>query len=137
MADGDPDDRFLMKQALAENKLSDKIEFIENGVELMDYLLQRAKYALNKPIKLGLILLDINIPKMDGREILRQMKSDKELRRISAVVLTASQAEGDIFQTYDLGMNSFICKPTSFQDLVEVTREIGNYWFGIVVLSPK
>ena len=137
MADGDPDDRFLMKQALAESKLSDKIEFIENGVELMDYLLQRAKYALNKPIKLGLILLDINIPKMDGREILRQMKSDKELRRISAVVLTASQAEGDIFQTYDLGMNSFICKPTSFQDLVEVVREIGNYWFGIVVLSPK
>jgi len=137
MADDEPDDRFLMKQALAENKLSDKIEFIENGVELMDYLLQRAKYALNKPIKLGLILLDINIPKMDGREILRQMKSDKELRRISAVVLTASQAEGDIFQTYDLGMNSFICKPTSFQDLVEVVREIGNYWFGIVVLSPK
>ena len=137
MADDEPDDRFLMKQALAENKLSDKIEFIENGVELMDYLLQRAKYALNKPIKLGLILLDINIPKMDGREILRQMKSDKELRRISAVVLTASQAEEDIFQTYDLGVNSFICKPTSFQDLVEVTREIGNYWFGIVVLSPK
>ena len=137
MADGDPDDRFLMKQALAENKLSDKIEFIENGVELMDYLLQRAKYALNKPIKLGLILLDINIPKMDGREILRQMKSNKELRRIPVVVLTASQAEEDIFQTYDLGVNSFICKPTSFQDLVEVVREIGNYWFGIVVLSPK
>ncbi len=126
-----------MKQALAENKLSDKIEFIENGVELMDYLLQRAKYALNKLIKPGLILLDINIPKMDGREILRQMKSNKELRRIPVVVLTASQAEEDIFQTYDLGVNSFICKPTSFQDLVEVTREIGNYWFGIVVLSPK
>ena len=137
MADDEPDDRFLMKQALAENKLSDKIEFIENGVELMDYLLQRVKYALNKPIKSGLILLDINIPKMDGREILTQMKSDKELRRIPVVVLTASQAEEDIFQTYDLGVNSFICKPTSFQDLVEVTREIGNYWFGIVVLSPK
>jgi CheY-like chemotaxis protein len=137
MADDDPDDRFLMKQALAENKLFNKIEFIENGVELMDYLLQRAKYALNKPIKPGLILLDINIPKMDGREILRQMKSNKELRRIPVVVLTASQAEEDIFQTYDLGVNSFICKPTSFQDLVEVVREIGNYWFGIVVLSPK
>jgi len=103
----------------------------------MDYLLQRAKYSLNKPIKPGLILLDINIPKMDGREILRQMKSNKELRRIPVVVLTASQAEEDIFQTYDLGVNSFICKPTSFQDLVEVVREIGNYWFGIVVLSPK
>ena len=137
MADDEPDDRFLMKQALAENKLSDKIEFIENGVELMDYLLQRVKYALNKPIKSGLILLDINIPKMDGREILTQMKSDKELRRIPVVVLTASQAEEDIFQTYDLGVNSFICKQTSFQDLVEVVREIGNYWFGIVVLSPK
>ena len=137
MADDDPDDRFLMKQALAENKLFNKIEFIENGVELMDYLLQRVKYALNKPIKSGLILLDINIPKMDGREILTQMKSDKELRRIPVVVLTASQAEEDIFQTYDLGVNSFICKPTSFQDLVEVVREIGNYWFGIVVLSPK
>ena len=137
MADDDQDDRLLMKQALAENNLADVIEFVENGVELMDYLRQEGKYAHEKTTRPSLILLDLNMPKMDGREALRLIKSDPELRRIPVIILTTSQAEEDIFKTYDLGVNSFICKPVSFQDLVVVAREIGNYWFGTVAISPK
>ncbi len=137
MADDDPDDRMLMKQALAENELENVIEFVENGADLMDYLYKRGKYELEKTFRPGLILLDLNMPKMDGREALRLIKSDPDLRRIPVIVLTTSKAEEDIFQTYDLGVNSFICKPVRFQELVEVTREIGNYWFGTVALPKK
>ena len=134
MADDDPDDRMLMKQALAENELPNVIEFVENGADLMDYLHKRGKYVSEKTFRPSLILLDLNMPKMDGREALRLIKSDPDLRRIPVIVLTTSKAEEDIFQTYDLGVNSFICKPVRFQELVEVTREIGNYWFGTVAL---
>ncbi len=134
MADDDPDDRMLMKQALAENKLPNDLDFVENGADLMDYLYKRGKYTFEKTFRPGLILLDLNMPKMDGREALRLIKSDPELRRIPVIVLTTSRAEEDIFQTYDLGVNSFICKPDRFQQLVEVTREIGNYWLGTVAL---
>ena len=137
MADDDPDDRLLMKQALAENGLPNLIEFVEDGVDLMDYLHQRGKYTHGKTTKPGLILLDLNMPKMDGREALRLIKANPEFRRIPVVILTTSQAEEDIFQTYDLGVNSFICKPVSFKDLVEVTREIGNYWLSTVALPIK
>jgi len=134
MADDDPDDRMLMKEALAESNLPNRIEFVENGIDLMDYLSKRGKYVSQETFRPGLILLDLNMPKMDGREALRLLKSDPELRRIPVVVLTTSKAEEDVFQTYDLGVNSFICKPVRFQELVEVAREIGNYWFGIVAL---
>ena len=134
MADDDPDDRMLIKQALSENDLPHTLEFVENGVELMEYLHKTGKYQDGNSPRPDLILLDLNMPKMDGREALRLIKSDPELRRIPVIVLTTSKAEEDIFQTYDLGVNSFICKPVRFQDLVEVTREIGNYWFGTVAL---
>jgi two-component system response regulator len=134
MADDDPDDRMLMKQALAENELSNVIEFVENGADLMDYLHKRGKFSAEKTFRPGLILLDLNMPKMDGREALKLIKSDPDLRRIPVIVLTTSKAEEDIFQTYDLGVNSFICKPVRFHELVDVTREISNYWFGTVAL---
>ena len=134
MADDDPDDRMLMKQALAENELPNVIEFVENGADLMDYLYKRGKYLVEKTFRPGLILLDLNMPKMDGREALKLIKSDPDLRRIPVIVLTTSKAEEDIFQTYDLGVNSFICKPVRFHELVNVTKEIGNYWFGTVAL---
>jgi len=134
MADDDPDDRMLMKQALAENELPNVIEFVENGADLMDYLHKRGKFSVEKTFRPGLILLDLNMPKMDGREALKLIKSDPDLRRIPVIVLTTSKAEEDIFQTYDLGVNSFICKPVRFHELVDVTREISNYWFGTVAL---
>lgn len=134
MADDDPDDRMLTRDALSENKLANDLHFVENGEELLDYLYQRGKFNTSNAPKPGLILLDLNMPKLDGREALKVIKSDAQLKRIPIVVLTTSKAEEDILKTYDLGVNSFITKPVTFDDLVTVTREIGRYWFGIVIL---
>jgi two-component system, response regulator len=136
MADDDPDDRILMKEALEENNLPSNIDFVEDGKELLDYLHRRGQFAKKETFKPGLILLDLNMPKMDGREALRLVKSDPLLRRIPVVVLTTSKAEEDVFKTYDLGVNSFICKPVKFEELVQITKEIGIYWFSTVAL-PK
>ncbi|HTJ48840.1 MAG TPA: response regulator [Cyclobacteriaceae bacterium] len=136
MADDDPDDRMLMKEALEENNLPNTIDFVEDGSELMDYLYNKGRFLLEKTIRPGLIFLDLNMPKIDGREALRIIKSDPLLRRIPVIVLTTSKAEEDIATTYDLGVNSFISKPARFADLVKVTRDIGHYWFGTVEL-PK
>lgn len=136
MADDDPDDRMLMKEALEENKLPSKIDFVEDGKELLDYLHRRGQYAKKETFKPGLILLDLNMPKIDGREALRMIKSDPLLRRIPVVVLTTSKAEEDVFKTYDLGVNSFICKPVKFEELVQLTKQLGIYWFSTVAL-PK
>ena len=134
MADDDVDDRLLAQEALAENKLANDLHFVENGEELLDYLYQRGKFNEDNAPKPGLILLDLNMPKMDGREALKQLKSNADFRRIPVIVLTTSKSEEDIIKSYDLGVNSFISKPVTFQELVEVTKHIGNYWFGIVEL---
>lgn len=134
MADDDADDRMLMKEALEENNFTNPIHFVEDGTELLDYLHVRGKFMTKKVIKPALILLDLNMPKMDGREALRHIKNHPELRRIPVVVLTTSRAEEDIAKTYDLGVNSFISKPVRFDELVDVTAKIGNYWFGTVAL---
>lgn len=134
MADDDPDDRMLTQEALTENRLANDLHFVVDGEDLMDYLHQRGKYnSENAPLP-GLILLDLNMPKKDGREALAEIKADPKLRRIPIIVLTTSKAEEDIIRSYDLGISSFITKPVTFDDLVEVAKAIGNYWFGIVVL---
>jgi two-component system response regulator len=102
----------------------------------MDYLYKKGKFLIEETIRPGLILLDLNMPRVDGREALRLIKSDPGLRRIPVIVLTTSKAEEDIIVTYDLGVNSFISKPSQFSDLVKVTRQIGRYWFRTVTL-PK
>ena len=136
MADDDPDDRMLAEEALSENKLANDLHFVEDGVELMDYLHQRGKFTAENAPEPGLILLDLNMPKKDGREALAEIKADPVLRRIPVIVLTTSKADEDIVRSYDLGVSSFITKPVTFEGLVAVTRAIGDYWFGIVVL-PK
>ena len=136
MADDDPDDQMLMKEALGENSVPHSIHFVEDGAELLDYLYKKGRYWLKETRRPSLIILDLNMPKVDGREALGQIKSDSGLRRIPVIVLTTSKAEEDVVKAYDLGVNSFICKPTGFDDLVGVAREIGNYWFGTVAL-PK
>ena len=136
MADDDPDDRMLAEEALSENKLANDLHFVEDGVELMDYLHQRGKFTAENAPEPGLILLDLNMPKKDGREALAEIKADLMLRRIPVIVLTTSKADEDIVRSYDLGVSSFITKPVTFEGLVDVTRAIGDYWFGIVVL-PK
>lgn len=137
MADDDPDDRMLTKEALIENKLANDLHFVVDGEDLMDYLHQRGKYNKENAPLPGLILLDLNMPKKDGREALAEIKADPKLRRIPIIVLTTSKAEEDIVRSYDLGISSFITKPVTFDDLVEVAKAIGNYWFGIVVLPNE
>lgn len=137
MADDDPDDRSMTKEALEENFLLNELRFTEDGAELMDYLKRRGKYSNPESSpRPGVILLDLNMPKKDGRECLREIKSDNDLKSIPVIVLTTSKAEEDILRTYDLGVNSFVTKPVTFMELVEVMKNLGNYWFDIVQL-PK
>jgi len=137
-ADDDADDRLMAKEALEENRLANEIRFVVAGEDLMDYLHCRGNYAdAGSAPRPGLILLDLNMPKKDGREALREIKSDAELRQIPTIVLTTSQAEEDIFRTYDLGVNSFITKPVSFTALAEVMKTLTKYWFEIVELPPE
>jgi CheY-like chemotaxis protein len=138
MADDDADDRLLAKDALAECRLSNDLHFVENGEELLDYLQRRGKYTrLADSPRPGLILLDLNMPKKDGREALKEIKADPELRKIPVVVLTTSKADTDIGRIYELGANSFISKPVSFDSLVDVMKILGRYWFEIVELPVK
>ena len=135
LADDDADDRMLARDALAESRLANDLRFVQDGEELMDYLHRRGRYAsVESAPRPGLILLDLNMPRKDGREALREIKSAPGLRSIPIVVLTTSKAEEDIYRSYDLGVNSFITKPVTFEGLVAVMRGLGRYWFEIVEL---
>jgi len=138
VAEDDLDDQMLLREALEENRLANDLRFVENGEEMMSYLNRTGQYAdpASSP-RPGVILLDLNMPKKDGRETLREIKSNPEFRQIPVVVLTTSKAEEDILRTYNLGVNSFITKPVTFEALVAVTREIGRYWLEIVELPPQ
>jgi CheY-like chemotaxis protein len=137
LADDDPDDRKLTHDAFVENRLANEFHAVEDGEELLDYLYRRGKYASlrGEPLP-GLILLDLNMPRKDGREALKEIKADPELRRIPVVVLTTSKAEEDIVRSYDLGVNSYVTKPVTFKSLVELIKVLGNYWFEVVELPP-
>jgi CheY-like chemotaxis protein len=138
IAEDDPEDRMLCRDAFAESRLVNDLRFVGDGEELLDYLHRRGVYAPpEKAPRPGLILLDLNMPKKDGRDALLEIKQDPHLRQIPVVVLTTSQAEEDIFRSYDLGVSSFITKPVSFDGLVEVMRAMGRYWFDIVELPSQ
>jgi len=138
LADDDPDDRQLTRDAFAENRLVNMLHTVEDGEELMEYLRRQGRYADQKNAPLpGLILLDLNMPRKDGREALKEIKADPELRRIPIVVLTTSKAEEDILRTYDLGVNSYVTKPVTFKSLVELIKVLGRYWFEVVELPPE
>ena len=136
MADDDEDDCLLAREALAESRLAiSSLHFVQDGEQLMDYLYHRGRYSdLDLSPRPGLILLDLNMPKKDGREALRQIKTDATLRQIPVVILTTSKADEDICRSYDLGANSFITKPVTFSGLVEVMKSLGRYWFETVEL---
>ena len=138
LADDDPDDRKLTQDAFMENRLANDFHAVEDGEELLDYLHRRGQYESlrGEPLP-GLILLDLNMPRKDGREALKEIKADPELRRIPVVVLTTSKAEEDIVRTYDLGVNSYVTKPVTFKSLVELIRILGCYWFEVVELPPE
>jgi CheY-like chemotaxis protein len=136
MADDDADDRLLTQDAMTDARVINDLHFVTNGEELMDYLYRRGRYAdMATSPRPGLILLDLNMPKKDGREALQEIKADPNLRRIPVVILTTSKAEEDIYRSYDLGANSFITKPVTFESLVELMRVMGRYWIEFVELS--
>ena len=135
MAEDDADDRLMAREAFEECRLGNPLQFVGDGEELMDYLNRRGKYADDVLYPMpGLILLDLNMPRKDGREALREIKSDPALRDIPVVVLTTSKAEQDVADSYGDGANSFITKPVSFAALIEVVRTVGKYWLQIVDL---
>jgi len=137
MADDDADDRRLTRDALEESRLANDLRFVENGEELLDYLRNKGKFSdpefAPRP---GLILLDLNMPRKDGRTALKEMKADPDLRQIPVTVLTTSKADEDIFRSYDLGVNSYIVKPVTFEALVDILQTLEKYWFEIVELPP-
>ncbi len=131
------DDRLMTQEAFEENRLVNDLRFVENGEELMDYLHRCGKFSdPNQSPSPGLILLDLNMPRKDGREALAEIKADTNLRRIPIVVLTTSKAEEDILRSYDLGVNSFITKPVTFDGLVALMKTLGRYWLEFVALPP-
>jgi CheY-like chemotaxis protein len=135
MADDDADDRLLTRDALEESRVVNDLRFVEDGQALMDYLNRRGKYSDPElSPRPGLILLDLNMPKKDGRTALQEIKSDPDLRRIPIIIMTTSQAEEDIFRSYDLGANSFITKPVTFERLVDLMKTMGKYWVEFVEL---
>jgi len=135
MAEDDADDRLLVQDAFAECGASDTVRFVADGEELVDYLLRRGKYekasASPRP---DLILLDLNMPRKDGREALKEIRSHLELRRVPVVVFTTSRADTDIDKVYELGANSFVTKPAGFDQLVTTVTKLTGYWFGTVEL---
>ncbi len=138
MADDDADDRALTKEALEEGRLANTIRFVEHGEELLEYLRRTGRYAppADAP-RPGLILLDLNMPRKDGRAVLQEIKSDPDLRTIPVVVLTTSKADEDVYRSYDLGVNSYIVKPVTFEALVDILQTLEKYWFEIVELPPE
>ncbi len=138
MADDDADDRLMTREAFEESRLANDLRFVEDGAELMDYLKRRGKYAdPSASPRPGLILLDLNMPKKDGREALQEIKSDPNLCTIRVIVLTTSKAEEDILRSYNLGAASYITKPVTFEGLIEVIRTLGKYWLEIVELPAE
>lgn len=135
ITDDDEEDLQMTQEALGQSRLRNDLRITRDGEELMDYLLRRGRYAdpSDAPTP-GLILLDLNMPKKDGREALAEIKSNPDLRQIPIIVLTTSAAEEDVLRSYDLGVNSFITKPVTFAGLVEAMKVLSQYWFEIVEL---
>ncbi|MFC1996551.1 response regulator [Chloroflexota bacterium] len=138
LAEDDSDDRYLISEALDESGVDNQLFIVENGEALLDYLKGRGSYKDRKKYPFpSLILLDLNMPLMDGREALAELKKDPALKRIPIIVLTTSQADEDVQETYDLGITGFISKPMTFNGLVDVMKTVGNYWFQSVILPSR
>lgn len=136
-AEDDADYRLLTRRAVKASRPENDLRFVEDGEELLDYLYRRGAYAEpDSAPRPGLILLDLNLPKKDGREVLEAIKQDPDLRRIPVVILTTSNAQEDVLRTYNLGASSYIRKPVNMTALVDIISTLGHYWFDIVELAP-
>lgn len=138
MADDDSDDRLLVREALENVEIPHHLDVVTDGELLMDYLYRRNSFEhlQNAPLP-GLILLDLKMPKKDGMQALKEIKADPHLRRIPIVILTTSETEADVYESYDIGASSYIIKSISLSNLVETVEEIGKYWLEIVELPPN
>ena len=138
LAEDDPGDQELTRRALEQSRIRNELYIVEDGEEALNYLLRRGEYEdpASSP-KPDLMLLDLNMPKMDGKQLLEQMRADPNLRRIPVVALTTSKQENDIIRTYDLGANSYIVKPVDMDQFVNAIKVLKDYWFQIVVLPPR
>jgi CheY-like chemotaxis protein len=134
MADDDPDDVMLTRDALEQSRIVNDFHSVGDGNELLDYLRQEGEYTHSSAPRPKLILLDLNMPRKDGRQVLKEIKADPLLRAIPIVVLTTSSAEEDVATVYASGAASYIQKPVTFEGLVRVVQALGNYWFQIVHL---
>lgn len=132
LADDDPDDRALVGEALEEAGLPIDLRTVSDGLELLEYLRREGRYAQADAPEADLVLLDLNMPRMSGHEVLENMRADERLRAVPVVVLSTSTREDDIVRSYEAGGNSFITKPASFPGLVEVMRALDKYWFRLV-----
>ncbi|WP_234733736.1 response regulator [Tellurirhabdus bombi] len=137
LADDDEDDRFLTREAFQHHFPATSMQFVEDGEELIEYLRRTGRYENADHGLPELILLDLNMPRKDGREALQEIKKDPSLRHVPIIVLSTSDAQDDIENSYFWGANSFITKPTSYQKLIDVTKAIGNYWFNVVKISMR
>ena len=136
IADDDLDDCYLVEEAFTESGLNFNLSFVHDGIELLQYLHQLGRHTGSLPVpRPDLILLDLNMPRKDGREVLAEVKADPNLRSIPVVVLTISNADEDILRTYDMGGAGFIVKPTNVSDMVEILKVLNEYWFEVVELS--
>ena len=135
MAEDDADDRMMTREAFEESHLGNDLRFVEDGEELLDYLKRRGRYAdpATSP-RPGLILLDLNMPRKDGREALQEIKADPELKHIRIVILTTSKAEEDILKSYDLHANCYITKPVDLDRFLQVVKSIDDFWLSVVRL---
>jgi two-component system, chemotaxis family, response regulator Rcp1 len=135
VVEDNPGDARLIKEVLNENKIFNSLYIVRDGVEAMDFLYARGKFKESP--KPDLIILDLNLPRKDGREVLAEIKSDKELKRIPVVIMTISQAEEDIFKSYNLHANCYVTKPIDLNQFIKVIKSIENFWFSVVKLPSK
>ena len=137
LVEDDPGDQALTRRALQKGRIKIDLTVVDDGEKALDYLLRRGAYADPElSPRPDLVLLDLNLPRLDGRQVLEAIRSDPDVRRIPVVALTTSKQEEDIVRTYDLGVNSYITKPVDIDQFVEMLRHLGNYWFQVVVLPP-
>ena len=128
LAEDNPNDVELTLEALAEHNLANRVTVAHDGVEAMEYLRREGSYADRAPGLPAVLLLDIKMPRMDGLEVLREIRKDPELRRQPVVILTSSREEQDIITSYDLGVNAYVVKPVDFQSFIEAVEHLGVFW---------
>ena len=135
LAEDNLDDIELTLRVLAEYHLANKVDVVRDGVETLDYLFRRGRFADRPPGNPALLLLDNKMPRVDGLEVVRRVKADERLKTIPVVMLTSSREQGDLFKSYELGVNAYVIKPVDFYDFVNAVRELGGFW-GIVNEPP-